>query len=44
MWVEVGNEVGPCDGISDRGYLWNIAVGSWKKIMDGSTLGESLSA
>ena len=44
LWVEVGTEVGPCDGMSDERDLWNIAVGSWTRKMDGSALVESLGA
>ena len=42
LGVKVGTEVGPCDGMSDRIDLLNIAVGSWTRTMDGSPLGELL--
>ena len=31
LWVEVGTEVGPCDGMSDGRYLCDILFGSWTK-------------
>ena len=44
LCVEVGTEVGPCDGMSHGRDLWNIVVGSWTRKMDGYLLVESLGA
>ena len=44
MWVKVGSEVCPCDGMSHGRDLWNIAVEFLIRKIDGYLLGDSLGA